>query len=100
MGLHAYLAWRVHPEKITFLDDPPTFFWLELLVSLAAFLLTVLVLNSQRRQAERDRIRAEIEYQVNLKAQSDITNLQRKMDQVLAALAGKNLSRNDPGQAE
>jgi uncharacterized membrane protein len=44
-------------------------------------LLTILVLTSQRGLAEQDRIRAEIEYQVNLKAQAEIMRLQLKMDE-------------------
>jgi CRP/FNR family transcriptional regulator, cyclic AMP receptor protein len=86
MGLHSYLAWQDHRQRITLYDDPPTFFWLELIIALASFLLTVLILNSQRRQADRDRIRGEIEYQVNLKAQHEVMVLQHKVDQVLAHL--------------
>jgi CRP-like cAMP-binding protein len=89
MGLHSYMAWQYHRDKITFLDDPPTFYWLALMVALASFMLTILVLNTQRRQAERNRIRAEIEYQVNLKAQTEVMILQHKMDQVLAHLQPK-----------
>jgi CRP/FNR family transcriptional regulator, cyclic AMP receptor protein len=58
-------------------------------VGLVSFLLTIFVLNSQRRQAERDRIRADMEYQVNLKAQLEIMQLHQKMDR-LAALMEKN----------
>lgn len=95
IGLHSYLAWQYHRQKITFLDDPPTFFWLGLMVTLTSFMLTILVLNSQRRQAERDRIRGEIEYQVNCKAQHEVMLLQHKMDQVLA-----HLQQSYPGYAE
>jgi CRP-like cAMP-binding protein len=93
MSLHTYLAWQYHRQKITFFDDPPTFYWLALMVALASFILTILVLNSQRRQAERDRIRAEIEYQVNLKAQAEVMVLQHKMDQVLTHLQPTHLGR-------
>jgi CRP/FNR family transcriptional regulator, cyclic AMP receptor protein len=95
IGLHSYLAWQYHRQKITFLDDPPTFFWLGLMVALASFMLTILVLNSQRRQAERDRIRGEIEYQVNCKSQNEVMVLQHKMDQVLVYL-----QQRDPDSAE
>ncbi len=50
------------------------------------FLLTVLILSSQRRQAEADRIRAVIEYQVNLKAQADVMKLKLRMDEVILLL--------------
>ena len=45
--------------------------------------------------AEQDRIRAEIEYQVNLKAQSEIMRLQLKMDEVLKMLEEKKRSAAD-----
>ncbi|MFI5379635.1 MAG: cyclic nucleotide-binding domain-containing protein [Tepidisphaerales bacterium] len=82
MVVQTSLVLRHHPETIKLMDDPPTFAWLGFLVSLASFLLTVFVLNSQKRQAERDRIRADFEYQVNLKAQLEIMQLHQKMDKL------------------
>jgi len=38
---------------------------------------------SQNRQEERDRIHAEHDYQVNLKAEIEIRNLHEKMDHLL-----------------
>lgn len=75
-----------HHDKITFIDDPPYFVWLGFLITVEAFLLTVFVLNSQRRQAERDRIQADLEYQVNLKAQHEIMQLHAKIDQLQETL--------------
>ena len=75
---------------INFLDRPPTFFFLGFILTVTSFLLTILVLTSQRGLAEQDRIRAEIEYQVNLKAQTEIMRLQLKMDEVLKLLEDKN----------
>ena len=72
---------------IIFNDTPPTFFWLCLLIGMESILLTIFVLNSQRLSAKRDRIRADLEYQINLKAQTDVTNLHRKIDRIEAALA-------------
>lgn len=71
---------------INFVDSPPTFFFLTFILTLTSFLFTILVLTSQRGLAEQDRIRAEIEYQVNLKAQAEIMRLQLKMDEVLRIL--------------
>jgi len=75
---------------INFSDRPPTFFFLGFILTVTSFLLTILVLTSQRGLAEQDRIRAEIEYQVNLKAQAEIMRLQLKMDEVLKLLDEKN----------
>ena len=94
--VQTFLTRAYRPELITAsgfpVDSPPYFFWLGFMVSLMSFLLTIFVLNSQRRQAERDRIRADMEYQVNLKAQLEIMQLHQKMDR----LAGL-LERHDKG---
>jgi CRP-like cAMP-binding protein len=75
---------------VFFNDTPPTFFWLCLIIALESILLTIFVLNSQRLQAQRDRIRGDLEYQINLKAQTDVTNLTRKIDRIESMLANAN----------
>jgi CRP/FNR family cyclic AMP-dependent transcriptional regulator len=64
-------------------DNPPTFFWLGFLIAVEAIVIAMFVLNAQRRQAERDRIRADLEYQVNVKAHVEVMELQRKVDRLL-----------------
>ena len=96
--VQVYLFKRDYHEEISFLDKPPTFFLLGFIFTLTSFLLTVLILNSQRRQAERDRISGEIEYQVNLKSQAEVMKLQLKMDKVvllLNQLTGNDLLQED-----
>ncbi len=80
----------INKGSVSFEDNPPTFFFLGFILTVSSFLFTILVLTSQRGLAEQDRIRAEIEYQVNLKAQSEIMRLQLKMDEVLKLLEEKN----------
>lgn len=86
MVVQFFLYRRYHPQPVSLLDQPPTFALLEFILTLVSFLLTVLILNSQRRQAETDRIRGEIEYQVNVKSQTEVVKLQRKMDELLEKL--------------
>ncbi|GAC1426893.1 MAG: hypothetical protein NVS1B13_17270 [Flavisolibacter sp.] len=81
MSIQLYFFIKNH-GLISFVDKPPTYFLLGFIITLTSFLLTMLILNSQRRQAENDRIRGEIEYQVNLKAQNEIVKLQVKMDEL------------------
>jgi CRP-like cAMP-binding protein len=84
---------------IFFNDTPPTFFWLCLIIALESILLTMFVLNSQRLAAKRDRIRADLEYQINLKAQTDVTNLSRKIDRIESMLGSKSDSASDGKQS-
>jgi uncharacterized membrane protein len=81
-----WIAWRrMYPEKAMVLpDEPPTFFTLCFIIGFEAILLTMFVLTSQKRQAQRDHIRADLEYQVNLKAHHEVMQLHRKIDRLEA----------------
>jgi CRP/FNR family transcriptional regulator, cyclic AMP receptor protein len=82
--------------------DPYPFGFLTLAVSLEAIFLSVFVLLSQNRQAAKDRVHADIEYDVNLKAELEIAHLHEKLDR----LTGEVLLRLDrvhrqlPGNAD
>ena len=69
--------------------DPYPFGFLTLSVSLEAIFLSVFVLLSQNRQAAKDRVRSDIEYDVNLKAELEIAHLHDKLDR----LTGETLGR-------
>jgi CRP/FNR family transcriptional regulator, cyclic AMP receptor protein len=62
--------------------DPFPFGLLTMVVSLEAIILSVFVLLSQNRQVAKDRIRGDIEYEVNLKAELEIAQLHEKMDRL------------------
>jgi len=86
IGFNTWYYRQHHNSGINMADNPPTFFFLGFILTICSFLFTILVLTSQRGLAEQDRINAEIEYQVNLKAQSEIMRLQLKMDEILRIL--------------
>ena len=67
--------------------DPFPYGLLTMSVSLEAIFLSVFVLLSQNRQAAKDRIRADIEYDVNLKAELEIAHLHEKVDHLTAETA-------------
>ncbi len=60
--------------------DPFPFGLLTMCVSLEAIILSVLVMLSQNRQVARDRIRNDIEYQVNVSAEAKVAHLHEKVD--------------------
>jgi uncharacterized membrane protein len=62
--------------------DPFPFGFLTLAVSLEAIFLSVFVLLSQNRQVAKDRVRSDIEYDVNLKAELEIVHLHEKVDRL------------------
>lgn len=64
--------------------DPYPYGLLTMVVSLEAIVLSVFVLLSQNRQAEKDHVRSDIEYDVNLKAELEIAHLHEKVDRLQA----------------
>jgi CRP/FNR family cyclic AMP-dependent transcriptional regulator len=69
-------------------DEYP-FGLLTMAVSLEAIILSTLLLFSGNRQGERDRIRADIEYEVNVKAELEVAHLHDKIDQLHEDVLGR-----------
>ncbi|MCI0572089.1 MAG: DUF1003 domain-containing protein [Myxococcaceae bacterium] len=71
--------------------DPFPFGLLTMVVSLEAIFLSCFVLISQSRQASKDRIRSDVEYDANIRAGLEVTHLHTKVDhfyeQTMARLA-------------
>lgn len=68
-------------------DDPPSFGTLGFLVTIEALFISLFVLISQGQQGERDRIRADLDYQVNLKAHQEVMQLHQKLDRLQSVVA-------------
>ena len=62
--------------------DPYPFIFLNLVLSMVAALQAPVIMMSQNRQAERDRIAAAHDYEVNLKAEIEIMALHEKLDEL------------------
>jgi uncharacterized membrane protein len=60
--------------------DPYPYILLNLFLSMLAAIQAPIILMSQNRQAEKDRINAEHDYEVNLKAELEIMLLHEKVD--------------------
>jgi len=63
--------------------DPYPYILLNLVLSCLAAMQAPIIMMSQNRQEAKDRLRAEHDYQVNLKAELEIRHLTWKMDQLL-----------------
>jgi CRP/FNR family cyclic AMP-dependent transcriptional regulator len=62
--------------------DPFPFGLLTMIVSLEAIFLACFVLISQNRQAEKEKVKADIEYDVNIKAEMEVAHLHEKADRI------------------
>jgi uncharacterized membrane protein len=63
--------------------DPYPFILLNLVLSCVAAMQAPIILMSQNREGAKDRLRAEYDYRVNLKAELEIRNLHEKLDHLL-----------------
>jgi len=80
-------AAHVVPNWIAF--DPFPFGLLTMIVSLEAIFLAIFVMVSQNRQSEKDRLRTDLDYQVNVKAQTEIMSIARRLDRIEEAITAK-----------
>jgi len=62
--------------------DPYPFILLNLVLSCLAAVQAPIILMSQNRQAERDRVNAKYDYAVNRKAEREIENVQHDLDEI------------------
>ena len=63
--------------------DPYPFILLNLILSCIAAVQAPIIMMSQNRQEEKDRLRAKKDYQVNLKAELEIRKLHEKVDELM-----------------
>jgi uncharacterized membrane protein len=63
--------------------DPYPFILMNLILSCIAAMQAPIIMMSQNRQEEKDRMRSENDYLINLKAEMQIRSLQQKMDLLL-----------------
>jgi uncharacterized membrane protein len=66
--------------------DPYPFVFLNLLLSMLAALQAPVIMMSQNRQAAKDRLAAALDYEVNLKSETEIAVLNDKMDRLQAQI--------------
>lgn len=71
----------VAPQLDSF--DPYPFILMNLILSCIAALQAPIIMMSQNRQEEKDRIRSENDYQINLKSELEIRALHQKIDLLL-----------------
>jgi len=95
-----WITWNIEPvyhSGINWLGrapfDPFPFGLLAMSVSVEAIILSTCLLISQNRQAAKDRIRSDIEYEVNLKAELEVAHLHEKIDHMHAEILARLHSR-------
>jgi uncharacterized membrane protein len=62
--------------------DPYPYILLNLVLSMLAALQAPIIMMSQNRQAAKDRLQADLDYRINLKAELEVAHLHKKLDRV------------------
>jgi len=93
----AVLAWVVINLAIDKGFDPFPFALLGLTATLESIFLSIFVLISQNRQTEKERIRSDLDYQVNVKAHVEVMELHRKIDELKTMVEGQGGRQKDEG---
>ncbi|HLY92999.1 MAG TPA: DUF1003 domain-containing protein [Candidatus Angelobacter sp.] len=66
--------------------DPYPYIFLNLMLSMVAAIQAPVIMMSQNRQASKDRLKSDLEYEVNLKAELEVAHLHRKVDHIYERL--------------
>jgi uncharacterized membrane protein len=66
--------------------DPYPFIFLNLILSMLAAIQAPIIMMAQNRQAEKDRLTARLDYEVNVKAESEVAWLHTRLDRIEALL--------------
>jgi uncharacterized membrane protein len=78
IGGNIFMLLALHKKPF----DPYPFILLNLFLSMLAAIQAPVIMMSQNRQSAHDRIAAEHDYEVNLKAELEIMNLHQKLDEL------------------
>src|SRR5262245_41945950 len=62
--------------------DPFPYILLNLVLSMLAALQAPIIMMSQNRQAAKDRLQADLDYRINLKAELEVAHLHKKVDRI------------------
>jgi len=81
-GWIALNAWLLAAKAF----DPYPFILLNLVLSTLAAIQAPVILMSQNRQEARDRLRADLDYEINVRAEDEIASVHAKLDALTEAL--------------
>ena len=85
LALFLWMGWNVFTRGQGLAFDPYPFIFLNLLLSTLAAIQAPVIMMSQNRQAAKDRLTAEHDYAVNLRAELEIMRVMDKLDDLRSA---------------
>jgi uncharacterized membrane protein len=77
--------------------DPYPYILLNLVLSMLAALQAPIIMMSQNRQAAKDRLQADLDYRINLKAELEVAHLHKRLDRIWEELQAQRARPKRPG---
>jgi uncharacterized membrane protein len=72
--------------------DPYPFIFLNLILSMLAAIQAPIIMMAQNRQSDKDRVGARLDYEVNVKAESEVAWLHKRLDRIETLLTANKVS--------
>ncbi|HEY9001575.1 MAG TPA: DUF1003 domain-containing protein [Mucilaginibacter sp.] len=88
-----YLAWNLGWLPILRPFDPFPFNGLDSVLSIFAIILSVCVLISQKRQRRIEKVREQVEFEINIKAETEITKMLEMLHEIQKKMG---IDKKDP----
>ncbi|MEW5939002.1 MAG: DUF1003 domain-containing protein [Chloroflexota bacterium] len=89
------LAYVITNSEIIHPWDPYPFILLNLFLSMLAAIQAPIIMMSQNRQDAKDRVRSELDYRVNLKAEVEIEELLQRVGEIERALGEERMKEDE-----
>jgi uncharacterized membrane protein len=80
VAINTIITVLVGKDNNTF--DPYPYILLNLVLSMLAAMQAPIIMMSQNRQAAKDRVQADLDYRINLKAELEVAHLHKKIDRI------------------
>jgi uncharacterized membrane protein len=90
-----WITWNLNLLPVLKPFDPYPFQMLTMIVSIFAIILSVSVLISQNREGKRDAIRQQVEFEVNIRAENEITKMLTMLHEIQKKLGISNSVDNE-----
>ena len=85
--LSSMSVWMIYNSSVPGRFDPYPYIFLNLVLSCIAALQAPVIMMSQNRQATRDRMDDQLDYEINIRAEKEITEMRARIGEMAEALA-------------
>jgi uncharacterized membrane protein len=82
LSLLLIIWFSINIYELFYKFDPYPFVFLNLILGIINVIFAPMILMSQNRESQRDRVRAEYDYELNKKAEKEIQELKKQLDRI------------------